>query len=101
MKAQYSAGNNTEFFTWKTKNTLNPKQRQIYNIVINTFDTGEDVEQFLINIDDEGDSGESYVIKVLSSHLQQHANELGVRNPLIQAAPTGVAANNINRFTLH
>ena len=48
---------------------------------MNVFDPEDDLEndlkqflinvpeQFLINVDDKGDSGKSYVIKVLSSHL--------------------------------
>jgi cytidylate kinase len=37
---------------------------------MNAFDIGDDLEQFLINVDGEGSSGKSYVIKVLSSYLQ-------------------------------
>ena len=65
------------------------------------FDTEDDIKQFLINIDDKSSSGKSYVIKVLSSHLQQRIDELEVYNLLIQAAPTRVIANNINRSILH
>ena len=80
---------------------------------MNVFDPEDDLEndlkqflinvpeQFLINVNGEGGSGKSYVIKVLSSHLQQRADNHRVRNPLIRAAPIGVTANNINGFILH
>ena len=69
MKAQYPAGDDVEFFAQEAKDILNPEQRQIYDIVMNTFDNGDDAEQFLINVDSEGGNGKSYVIKVLSFHL--------------------------------
>ena len=34
----------------------------------------------LINVDGEGGSSKSYIIKVFSFHLQQHVDELGVHN---------------------
>ena len=39
------------------------------------------------------------MVKVLSSHLQQAS--LGEKSPVIRAAPTGIASNQINRQTLH
>ena len=42
MKAQYPAYNDVEFFPLEAKETLNPEQRQIYNIVINAFDSDND-----------------------------------------------------------
>ena len=69
MKAQYPDGNDVEFFALEARDTLNPKQRQIYNIVINAFDTENDPKQFLINVDGKGNSSKSYVIKVFSSYL--------------------------------
>ena len=39
------------------------------------------------------------MVKVLSSHLQQAS--LSETSPVIRAAPTGVASNQINGQTLH
>jgi ATP-dependent DNA helicase PIF1 len=53
-----------------------------------------------IQIDGGGGIGKSYIVKVLSAHLQS-ASPAGKRSPIVRAAPTGVASNQINGQTLH
>ena len=55
----------------------------------------------MVNIDGEGGSGKSYLIKLLSSHLLQTAEENGGKNPVFQAAPTDIDAHGIRRYTRH
>jgi hypothetical protein len=51
------------------------------------------------HVDGGGGTGKSYMVKILSSHLQQvHPNR---KSPILRAAPTGVASNQINGQTLH
>ena len=55
----------------------------------------------MLNIDGEGGSGKSYLIKLLSSHLLQTAEENGRKNPVFQVAPTDIDAHGIQRYTRH
>ena len=53
-----------------------------------------------MHVDGGGGTGKSYLIKVLSSHLQQSVPP-GTPSPIWRAAPTGVASNQISGTTLH
>ena len=57
-------------------------------------------EPLLLHVDGGGGTGKSYLIKVLSSHLQQSVPP-GTSSPIWRAAPTGVASNQISGTTLH
>ena len=56
----------------------------------------------MVNIDGEGGSGKSYLIKLLSSHLLETAenNNNGRKNPIFRAGPTGIGAHGIHSYTL-
>ena len=56
---------------------------------------GDSPSPLRINIDGPAGTGKSYLIAMISSHLQDQARTAGRSNPVFQAAPTGVAAFNI------
>ncbi|KAM4067412.1 PIF1-like helicase [Hirsutella rhossiliensis] len=55
--------------------------------------------QILLHVDGGGGTGKSFLIKVLSSHLQAAA--LPNPSPICRVAPTGVASNQIQGSTIH
>lgn len=109
--------------------TLNCEQRDLFDLVVDHFRcrlqyeraTDQRISQFpfealpeapyghpmpkpqlLINLDGKAGTGKSYVIHMISAKLEQLASEEGRSTlPIIRAAPTGVAAFNINGQTLH
>ena len=85
--------------------TLNSKQRQVYDLFMGKYQQilqrSEDNNQLLVNINGEGGSGKSYLIKLLSSHLLQIAEENRRKNSIFRVAPTGIAAHGIHGHTLH
>lgn len=82
------------------RDTLNREQRQVYDTFMHHFLSHES-QPVRLQVDGGGGTGKSYMIKVLSSHLQQAARAQSKRNPILRAAPTGVASNIINGQTLH
>ncbi|KAH7465030.1 hypothetical protein FOMA001_g17026 [Fusarium oxysporum f. sp. matthiolae] len=82
----------------EVRDTLNPEQRIVYDTFIGHFQCGSE-EQILLHVDGGGGTGKSYMIKVLSSHLQRLAGNRP--SPIWRAAPTGVASNQIMGTTLH
>ncbi|KAM4059614.1 PIF1-like helicase [Hirsutella rhossiliensis] len=59
----------------------------------------QDRSQLLLHVDGGGGTGKSYLINLLSAHLQ--AATRGRVTPVWRAAPTGVAGNQISGTTLH
>ncbi|KAL4865652.1 hypothetical protein BDV12DRAFT_199945 [Aspergillus spectabilis] len=55
----------------------------------------------LVNFDGQAGMGKTHVIMLISAALQKMAEEYVKSNPIIRAAPTEVAANNVNGRTLH
>ncbi|KJZ74108.1 hypothetical protein HIM_06354 [Hirsutella minnesotensis 3608] len=82
----------------EARDTLNPEQRIVYDTFVGHFQCGSE-EQILLHVDGGGGTGKSYLIKVLSSHLQRLAGNRP--SPIWRAAPTGVASNQIMGTTLH
>ena len=70
-----------DFFLMEAVSSLNEKQRQIYDLFMENYrqivQGTENNNQLLVNIDGEGRSGKSYLMKLLSSHLLQTAEEHG------------------------
>lgn len=62
---------------------------------------GRNPSPLRIQIDGGGGTGKSYMVKVISSHLQAEAACSGRPSPIVRAAPTGVASNQIGGQTLH
>ena len=55
---------------WGACDTLNPEQRIVYDTVMGHFMQCIQTP-LLLHVDGGGGTGKSYLIKVLSSHLQQ------------------------------
>ena len=80
---------------------LAPEQRLIYDSVMKHCQRalrGEVDPPLLFNIDGRAGTGKSFVIKVLSAHLQELCPG---RDVLLRCAPTGAAAFGINGSTIH
>lgn len=83
---------------------LSSEQRLIYDLFITHLqDTqaGRETEQLLLNVDGRGGTGKSFVIRLISAHLQAIADTHNLGNIIVRAAPTGVAANGINGSTIY
>ncbi|KAI8417421.1 hypothetical protein FOFC_03734 [Fusarium oxysporum] len=87
-----------EDMSLEVRDTLNSEQRIVYDTFIGHFQCGSE-EQILLHVDGGGGTGKSYMVKVLSSHLQRLAGNRP--SPIWRAAPTGVASNQIMGTTLH
>ena len=82
----------------EARDSLNRGQRLVYDTVIDHFLTQES-SQLLLHVDGGGGTGKSYLINLLSAHLQAAAAGRGT--PVWRAAATGVAGNQISGTTLH
>ncbi|TVY65458.1 ATP-dependent DNA helicase pif1 [Fusarium oxysporum f. sp. cubense] len=82
----------------EARDSLNPEQRIVYDTVMGHFLT-QDPSQLLLHVDGGGGTGKSYLINLLSAHLQSATAGRGT--PVWRAAPTGVAGNQISGTTLH
>ncbi|CAM1507675.1 Fc.00g073160.m01.CDS01 [Cosmosporella sp. VM-42] len=80
------------------RDQLNPQQRLVYDTFMGHFQV-QNPTQFLLHVDGGGGTGKSFLIKVLSSHLQAAA--LPNPSPICRVAPTGVASNQIQGSTIH
>ena len=76
---------------------LAPEQRLIYDQVMSHFRRGSP-GSLLINVDGEAGTGKSFIIQVLSAHLQAAA---GNQEVILRCAPTGAASFGISGSTLH
>jgi hypothetical protein len=95
---------NVEEMPLAARDTLNTQQRQVYDTVMRHFRvTVLDCRPppLRLQIDGGGGTGKSYMVKVISSHLQAKAASYGRISPIVRAAPTGVASNQIGGQTLH
>ncbi|KAM4062456.1 PIF1-like helicase [Hirsutella rhossiliensis] len=82
----------------EARDSLNPEQRLVYDTVMGHFLT-QACSQLLLHVDGGGGTGKSYLINLLSAHLQAASGGRGT--PVWRAAPTGVAGNQISGTTLH
>ncbi|EAQ83491.1 hypothetical protein CHGG_09895 [Chaetomium globosum CBS 148.51] len=86
------------------RDTLNTQQQQVYDTVMRHYRAKNENRQpppLRLQIDGGGGTGTSYMVKVISSHLQAEAASYGRVSPIVRAAPTGVASNQIGGQTLH
>ncbi|KJZ70051.1 hypothetical protein HIM_10555 [Hirsutella minnesotensis 3608] len=80
----------------EVRDSLNPEERLVYDTVTGHFLT-QGCSQLLRHVD--GGTGKSYLINLLSAHLQAASGGRGT--PVWRAAPTDVAGNQISGTTLH
>ncbi|RSL76299.1 hypothetical protein CEP52_017795, partial [Fusarium oligoseptatum] len=69
----------------EARDTLNREQRIVYDTFVGHYQCGSE-EQILLHVDGGGGTGKSYMIKVLSSHLQRLAGDRP--SPIWRTAPT-------------
>jgi ATP-dependent DNA helicase PIF1 len=87
-----------------TSSPLQSAQCHIYDVVVGHYrqiQIGLSPPPLRINIDGEAGTGKSHLIAVLSATLHDIAMSNGKPSPLVRAAPTGVAAFNINGRTTY
>jgi ATP-dependent DNA helicase PIF1 len=85
-------------------NTLEPKQRLMYDVSINHYEaylSGRNPPQQLLSLDGQGGTGKTYLIACITSALARMAADANQPNPLVRCAPTGVSAHLINGRTIH
>ncbi|KAM4061960.1 PIF1-like helicase [Hirsutella rhossiliensis] len=96
--ASHPMANDVEVLGPHWRNSLNPQQRLVYDTFMGHFQA-QNPTQILLHVDGGGGTGKSFLIKVLSSHLQAAA--LPNLSPICRVAPTGVASNQIQGSTIH
>ena len=83
---------------------LNPEQRKLYDVVTAQYVqelASNDPRPLLLNVDRVARSGKTFTLLKTCARLQELAEQSGKGNPVVHAAPTGVAAFNIVGRTLH
>jgi ATP-dependent DNA helicase PIF1 len=83
---------------------LNTEQRKLYDVVTAQYVqelAGNDPRPLLLNVDGVAGSGKTFTLLKACARLQELAEWSGKGNPVVRAAPTGVAAFNIVGRTLH
>jgi hypothetical protein len=84
--------------------TLNAEQRKLYDVVTAQYVqelTSDYPPPLLLNVDGVAGSGKTFTLLKACARLQELAQRSGRGNPVVRAAPTGVAAFNIIGKTLH
>jgi ATP-dependent DNA helicase PIF1 len=84
--------------------TLQCQQRVAFDYILAEYNKeciGVAFKQLLLHIDGEAGTGKSYLIDMLSTHLNILAERAKKSDPVVRGAPTGVAAFNIQGRTLH
>jgi len=83
---------------------LNPEQRKLYDTMTAQYVqelAGNQPRALLLNVDGVAGSGKTFTVLKICAQLQELARQSGKGNPVVRAAPTGVAAFNIVGRTLH
>lgn len=86
--ASHPIANDVEVLGPRWRDKLNPQRRLVYDTIMGHFQA-QNPTQILLHVDGGGGTGKSFLIKVLSSHLQAAA--LPNPSPIYRVAPTGVA----------
>jgi hypothetical protein len=100
MKTKHPIHQECEYLPWSARHTLNREQRFLYNRIIKHYLDCNPLP-LRIHLDGGGGTGKTYLITVLSSHLQRLARKKNMPSPILRAAPTGTASNLIQGYTLH
>ncbi|EFZ04210.2 ATP-dependent DNA helicase PIF1 [Metarhizium robertsii ARSEF 23] len=95
--AFHPVANDVEVLGPHWRDELNQQQRLVYDTILGHFQA-QNPTQVLLHVDGGGGTGKSFLIKVLSSHLQAAA--LPNPTPICRVAPTGVASNQIQGSTI-
>lgn len=110
LKAENEVNLDVEDISDSVVDRLSPEQLLIYNLFMDLAHSyshsqsqsqGQPVQhrQVLLSVDGQGGTGKSFIIKLISSHIQQLPHI--PKGFVVRAALTGVAGNNITGSTLH
>ncbi|OAQ58434.1 ATP-dependent DNA helicase PIF1 [Pochonia chlamydosporia 170] len=83
---------------------LNGEQRTVYNLIVDHYSdflAGRNPPQLMVSLDGVAGTGKTYVLLQAIKKLEEMATIAGVRDPVLRAAPTGIAAHNFHGRTLH
>jgi hypothetical protein len=83
---------------------LNREQLTVYNLIVNHYSrflAGKNPPQLRVNLDGVAGTGKTYVLLQASKKVEEMATIAGVRDPILRAAPTGIASHNFHGRTLH
>lgn len=95
-KALFPINSRVDYQSQTVVDRLAPEQRLIYDLVIQHYDT-QSRQPLLLNIDGRAGTGKSYIVQVLSAHLQVRTSD----EVIFRCAPTGAASFGIRGSTLH
>ena len=98
LKREHPVINKVKDIPLSARETLNKEQRLVYDTIMG-HSQNSNAPPVLLHVDGGGGTGKSYMVNMLSSHLQQ--TYPGRKSPILRAAPTGVASSQINGQTLH
>jgi len=83
---------------------LNREQLKVYNLIVNHYSdylAGRNPPQLRVNLDGVAGTGKTYVLLQASKKVEDMATIAGRKDPVLRAAPTGIAAHNFHGRTLH
>jgi hypothetical protein len=83
---------------------LNCEQLKVYTLIVNHYSdylAGRNPPQLRVNLDGVAGTGKTYVLLQASKKVEDMATIAGRRDPVLRAAPTGIAAHNFHGRTLH
>lgn len=83
---------------------LNREQRTVYNLIVDHYSdylAGRNPPQLRVNLDGVAGTGKTYVLLQASRKVEDMATIAGRRDPVLRAAPTGIAAHGFHGRTLH
>lgn len=85
---------------------LNHEQRKLYDTIVNYYMAelscnGPSPRSLLLNVDGVAGSGKTFTLLKACARLQELATDARLSNPVLRAAPTGIAAFNFTGKTLH
>jgi ATP-dependent DNA helicase PIF1 len=83
---------------------LNREQLTVYNLIVDHYSdylAGRNPPQLRVNLDGVAGTGKTYVLLQASKKVEEMATLAGRKDPVLRAAPTGIAAHNFHGHTLH
>jgi ATP-dependent DNA helicase PIF1 len=83
---------------------LNREQLTVYNLIVDHYRdylAGRNPPQLRVNLDGVAGTGKTYVLLQASKKVEDMATIAGTRDPVLRAAPTGIAAHSFHGRTLH
>jgi hypothetical protein len=83
---------------------LNREQLTVYNLIVDHYSdylAGRNPPQLRVNLDGVAGTGKTYVLLQASKRVEDMATITGRKDPVLRAAPTGIAAHSFHGRTLH